>query len=113
MNTKSTLMIKALLTLFISTSSIALDRSLHTSNKEKPNCQSMHEMDSSEMDMNDPVTLAMIKQCGKPGIKEHHAQEDEKPTCTVEHAKLGHCWLDESVNQAQGQQSKDSEHDHD
>ena len=111
MNTKKNLMTTALATLFVSTLSIAHDPSLHTSNKEKPNCQAMHEMDPSMMDMNDPVTQAIMKQCGKADMKEQ--QEDEKTACTAEHAKLGHCTLEESTNKDEGQKSKGSEHDHD
>ena len=106
-------MATTLATLFISTLSIAHDPSKHTANKQKPNCQAMHEMDSSTMDMNDPVTQAMMKQCGKPDMKGHHEQKDEKPVCTDEHAKLGHCTLEVSADTTKDLKSKDSENDHD
>ena len=44
-------------------STYAHDPSKHTSKSEKPKCETMKNMDYSEMDMNDPVMQAIIKKC--------------------------------------------------
>ena len=113
MNTKKILIATTVATLFMSTLSIAHDPSKHVAKKEKPNCEAMHEMDSSMMDMKDPVMQAMMKQCGKPEMKEHHKQKKQKSVCTEEHAKLGHCTLEVNADTTKDLKSKHSEHDYD
>ena len=93
MNIKTTFPAIALAALFISGSALGHEPSKHTATTEKPNCEAMHKMDSAKMDMSDPVMQAMMKQCGKPDMEDHHDKQDEKPVCTEEHAKLGQCTL--------------------
>ncbi|MGI2258739.1 hypothetical protein [Shewanella sp. GXUN23E] len=42
---------------------LAHDPAAHSKMMEKPDCSAMKTMDHSKMDMNDPVTMAMMKQC--------------------------------------------------
>lgn len=63
----------------------AHDPALHKKeNAEKPNCESMQNMDHSTMDMNDPVMQAMIKQCisdkghGEIHRENHQGMKSEK-----------------------------------
>jgi hypothetical protein len=98
MNTKTFYKVIALVSILLSTSASAHDPSKHAASKEKPNCAAMHEMDSSEIDMNDPVMKAMMQQCGKPDMGSHHDEQDEKPVCTQEHAKLGHCTMESNAS---------------
>ena len=135
MNTKTIYTIITAASLFTATFANAHEPSKHAATKTKPNCEAMHKMDSSAMDMNDPVMQAMMKQCGKPDMANHHDKQDEKPACTEEHAKMGHCTLpldkkpvcteehakmghctleaDESKNAAEDSEPTDSKHKHD
>ena len=107
MNTKIIYTAITVVSLFVSTSVIAHDPSKHATPKKKPNCEAIHKMDSSKMDMNEPVMQAM-KQCGKSDMKGHNDQQVEKPTCSEEHAKLGHCTLEaETSDNKQTQTSND------
>jgi hypothetical protein len=56
-------------TLLIATTSFAHDPSEHMQDNEKPNCAAM---DHSNMDMNDPVVQAMMKQCSMGGNMKQH-----------------------------------------
>ena len=56
-------------------------------NAEKPKCEAMKNMDHSKMDMNDPITQAMMKQCmasdhhgdnAPEEVAEHHETKTEK-----------------------------------
>ncbi|MFT6220983.1 MAG: hypothetical protein ACJA0C_000381 [Candidatus Endobugula sp.] len=49
-------------------------------NAEKPKCEAMKDMDHSTMDMNDPITQAMMKQCM---ASDHHG--DNAPEEVAEH----------------------------
>jgi hypothetical protein len=100
MNTKSIYTAITLISLFFSSAVIAHDPSKHAATKEKPNCEAMHKMDLSSMDMNDPVVQAMMQQCGKSTTDGHHDNQAEKPACTQEHAKLGHCTLESDASDA-------------
>ncbi|MDF1589244.1 MAG: hypothetical protein P1P93_08860 [Gammaproteobacteria bacterium] len=69
--------IHVLLTLFTLQAPIiayAHDKEEHTSaNREKPNCEAMKNMDHSKMDMNDPVTQAMMQKCMKNDRHENNS----------------------------------------
>lgn len=60
-------LIITILTLFsvtaLASAAQAHDPKEHMKDAEKPNCAAMKDMDHSKMDMNDPVTQAMMKQC--------------------------------------------------
>jgi hypothetical protein len=82
---------KSTLTVFtILTSSILLASNVYAhapelhkeKNAEKPKCEAMKDMDHSTMDMNDPITQAMMKQCM---ASEHHS--DNAPEEMTEHHK--------------------------
>ncbi|MFT5260750.1 MAG: hypothetical protein ACI9XU_000756 [Arenicella sp.] len=109
MNTKTIYTAITVITLFMSTSVTAHDPSMHAATKEKPNCAAMHKMDSPKMDMSDPVMQAMMKQCGKSSPEGHHNMKSEKPVCTEEHQKLGHCTLESGVSDTRDSVSADSE----
>ncbi|EGG93740.1 hypothetical protein IMCC1989_813 [gamma proteobacterium IMCC1989] len=72
-----------LTTLTILTSSILLASNVYAhapelhkkKNAEKPKCEAMKDMDHSKMDMNDPITQAMMKQCM---ASEHHGDNVHK-----------------------------------
>lgn len=90
-----------LTTLTILTSSILLASNgyahapeLHKENKnaEKPKCEAMQDMDHSKMDMNDPITQAMMKQCmaENHGADTHKDMMDHQETKTEKHEDGGH-----------------------
>ena len=113
MDTKTIYTAITVASLFISTTVLAHDPSKHAATKEKPNCEAMHKMDSSDMDMNDPIMQAMMQQCGKSTPEGHHNKKVEKPVCTEEHEKLGHCTLESEVSDTKDSEPADSETDHD
>ncbi|HDZ16336.1 hypothetical protein LCGC14_0695190 [marine sediment metagenome] len=63
MNTKIITFIMALSTAVFTLSAQAHDPKEHMKNAEKPDCTAMEKMDKSKMDMQDPITQAMMKQC--------------------------------------------------
>lgn len=63
MNTKTLTFIIALSTSVFALSAHAHDPKEHMENAEKPDCTAMENMDHSKMDMQDPITQAMMKQC--------------------------------------------------
>ena len=113
MNKKTLYTAITLISLFLSSAVIAHDPSKHAASKEKPNCEAMHKMDSSSIDLTDPVMQAMMQQCGKSTSDGHHDNKAEKPACTQEHATLGHCTLEADASATQESQPSDSETDHD
>jgi hypothetical protein len=100
MNTKTIYTAITLASVLFSGAASAHDPSQHAATKEKPKCEAMHKMDSSTMDINDPVMQAMMQQCGKPDMANHHDEQAAKPACTEEHAKLGHCTLEAKASNA-------------
>lgn len=113
MNTKTIYTAITVVLLFISTMANAHDPSKHAATKEKPNCEAMHQMDSANMDMNDPVMQAMMKQCGKSTPEGNHEKKVIKPVCTEEHEKLGHCTPESEVSDTKDSEPADSETNHD
>ena len=59
----------------------AHDPKEHMKDAEKPNCAAMKDMDQSKMDMNDPVTQAMMKQC----MESMHADDGASETSPGDH----------------------------
>jgi hypothetical protein len=50
-----------------------------------------------------------MKKCGKSSPEGHHEMKSEKPVCTEEHQKLGHCTLESGVSDTKDSVSADSE----
>jgi hypothetical protein len=109
MHTKIIYTAITVIVVFISTYVTAHDPSMHAATKEKPNCAAMHKMDSPKMDMSGPVMQAMMKKCGKSSPEGHHEMKSDKPICTEEHQKLGHCTLESGVSGTKDSVSADSE----
>jgi len=62
----------------LSVSTIAHSPEMHKkANAEKPKCEGMHNMDHGNMDMNDPVMMAMMKQC-ESTTDDHHDEKHNK-----------------------------------
>lgn len=53
----------------------AHDPKEHMTDAEKPDCAAMKDMDHSKMDMNDPVTMAMMKKCMNSSEHDDHDQD--------------------------------------
>ena len=54
----------------------AHDPSEHKAKMEKPKCEAMKNMDSSKMDPNDPIMMAMKKKCmSEESAKAHQADD--------------------------------------
>lgn len=81
MNTKIISLIIALAALGTTFSAQAHDPKEHMKDAEKPDCEAMENMDHNTMDMNDPVTQAMMKQCRQ----DMHHDETEKDEEQSEH----------------------------
>ena len=56
----------------------AHDPSEHMKDAEKPDCAAMKDMDHSKMDMNDPVTMAMMKKCMNTSDHDDQGQSDHE-----------------------------------
>lgn len=70
----------ALTVLGVAFSAYSHDPKEHMKDVEKPNCAAMKDMDHSNMDMNDPVMQAMMKQCMKDmhhGDDSHAMSQDD------------------------------------
>jgi hypothetical protein len=62
-------------------------------NAEKPKCEAMKDMDHSTMDINDPITQAMMKQCmasEHQGDNAHEEMKEHHETKTEKHEDNGH-----------------------
>lgn len=69
-------------------STFAHDPKEHMKNVESPNCAAMKNMDHSNMDKNDPVMQAMMKQCKKEMYHdEGDHSKDHKDASNDEHTK--------------------------
>ena len=77
-----TIILSALLSAFaLASAAQAHDPKEHAKDAEKPNCAAMKDMDHGEMDMNDPVTQAMMKQC----MDSMHADDEASETSPANH----------------------------
>ncbi len=55
----------------------AHDPKEHMADAEKADCAAMKDMDHSKMDMNDPVTMAMMKKCKDASHAEDQSQDGQ------------------------------------
>ena len=80
MKRKVTHILLALFALQVPVIGYAHEKGNHASaDNQKPNCETMQNMDRSKMDMNDPAMQAMMKKCMK------HDMEGNK----MDHSKMG------------------------
>ncbi|MBL4765719.1 MAG: hypothetical protein JKX67_10660 [Colwellia sp.] len=79
MKTLTKIALAMISTLTLSLAANAHDPSMHVKKAEKANCS---KMDHSNMDMNDPVAIAMMKKCMK------QAAADKKSMPGMEHSKM-------------------------
>lgn len=57
----------------------AHDPAAHTKKIEKPNCETMKDMNTSQMEKNDPVLLAMMSRCNtKPTTMDHNQNDHSR-----------------------------------
>tara|TARA_R110001606_G_C15403585_1_gene653690 strand:+ start:4901 stop:5176 length:276 start_codon:yes stop_codon:yes gene_type:complete len=76
MKTKFFTSILTLSTLVFTLTAHAHDPKEHMQNAEKPDCAAMKNMDNSKMDMSDPITQAMMKQCMDTPNKDQKPEND-------------------------------------
>tara|TARA_R110001599_G_C12253838_1_gene659858 strand:+ start:2935 stop:3285 length:351 start_codon:yes stop_codon:yes gene_type:complete len=71
MKTKTLPSVIAISALLFALSAQAHDPKEHMQSAEQPDCTAMKDMDQTKMDMNDPVTQAMMQKCmkGMQGMK--------------------------------------------
>jgi len=67
----------AMTALLFSLSVQAHDPSMHKGDAEQPDCTAMQGIDTSKMDANDPVLLAMMKKCAKRQHKSATADSEQ------------------------------------
>lgn len=79
----------------------AHDPKEHMTDAEKPDCAAMKDMDHSKMDMNDPVTMAMMKKCKDSSQVEDHSKDghDQDQTKHLDDANSKDSDMDESPDQ--------------
>ena len=65
MKTQTLPRVLAISSLLFALSAQAHDPKEHMQNAEQADCTAMNDMDQSKMDMNDPVTQAMMEKCKK------------------------------------------------
>jgi hypothetical protein len=63
-----------IVSLAITLSARAHDPEEHMNNTKNPDCAAMQDMDHRKMDMHDPVTQAMIKQCTNDEMDDDHGE---------------------------------------
>ncbi|NQY89590.1 MAG: hypothetical protein HRT51_17960 [Colwellia sp.] len=79
MKTLTKIALAMISTLTLSLAANAHDPSMHVKKAKKANCS---KMDHSNMDMNDPVAIAMMKKCMK------QAEADKKAMPGMAHSKM-------------------------
>lgn len=85
----------AVSTLAFMLSAQAHDPKEHMNNAEKPNCSAINNSDHNNMDMDDPIMQAMMKQCGQ-AMHDHDEKGEEaspgdaKKTPNDHHSKHQH-----------------------
>ncbi|MFT6914223.1 MAG: hypothetical protein ACJAWL_000511 [Motiliproteus sp.] len=62
----------------------------HMKTAENPDCTAMSTMDQGDMDMNDPVVMAMMQQCMSDMSSMKHGSAEETETEESESASHGH-----------------------
>lgn len=85
----------------LTVSAQAHDPKEHMADAEKPDCAAMKDMDHSKMDMNDPVTMAMMKQCKDAKKADCAAMKD------MDHSKMD---MNDPANMAMMKKCKDASH---
>ncbi|TWX54635.1 hypothetical protein [Colwellia hornerae] len=72
-------------TITLSMAATAHDPSMHVKKVKKADCS---KMDHSKMDMNDPVTIAMMKKCMKQAKKANMEMDHSKMAKKMDHSKM-------------------------
>jgi hypothetical protein len=80
---RSYMWLQAFLSLLVKASAYAHDPAEHANQEGQPDCSSMGGVDPAQLDMNDPVTQAMMQKCmkhihGASGLEEDSATTDQQ-----------------------------------